>query len=111
MKSYNRLLTLVVVLMVAGSCQKMTRPALGDYPEDYTVTPTTPLRFFASFDSTEAEHSQINKRFRDSISDYPSFFPSSNVSVVPGITGTAFGGGNLVYNNANDFGAASSFTV
>jgi Concanavalin A-like lectin/glucanases superfamily len=112
MKRYNRLLipTVVVLLAMVG-CQKMKRPPLGDYPQDYTTVPTTPLRFFASFDSSAAEHSQINKRFRDSISDYPSFFPSSNVKVAPGITGTSVSGGNLVYNNANDWGASTSFTV
>ncbi len=111
MKLYNRFLTLAVAALVVTSCQKMDRPALGDYPQDYVTTPTTPLRFFASFDSSAAEHSQINKRFRDSISDYPSFFPTSDVRVIPGVTGTAVGGGSVVYNNANDFGASSSFTV
>ena len=112
MKLYNRsLIATAIMLLAMVSCQKMERPPLGDYPQDYTTVPTTPLRFFASFDSSEAEHSQINKRFRDSISDYPSFFPSSNVKVVPGVTGTAESGGTVVYNNANDWGASSSFTV
>lgn len=89
----------------------MTRPALGEYPQDYTTTPTTPLRFFVPFDSTKPDQSQINKRFRDSISDYPSFFPSSDVHVAPGVTGTAEAGGAVVYTNANDWGQSSSFTV
>ena len=112
MNRYKRFLVpTAAVLMAIVSCQKMERPALGDYPQDYTTVPTTPLRFFASFDSSAPEHSQINKRFRDSISDYPSFFPSSNVKVAPGVAGTAVSGGNLVYNNANDWGMSSSFTV
>lgn len=111
MKLFNRFLWSAALIAGITSCQKMDRPALGEYPQDYTTTPTTPLRFFASFDSSKAEHSQINKRFRDSISDYPSFFPSSDVRVIPGVTGTAVSGGTLVYNNANDFGASSSFTV
>jgi hypothetical protein len=111
-KSYLFLFMLSWIFLIAMiSCQKMSRPPLGDYPQDYTTTPTTPLRFFASFDSTKPEHSQINKRFRDSISDYPSFFPSSDVKVIPGISGTAENGGAVVYTNANDFGKASSFTV
>ena len=111
MKLIISLFSIVTAGLVISSCQKMTRPALGDYPEDYTTTPTTPLRFFAPFDSTAPEHSQINKRFRDSISNYPSFFPNSNVTVVPGIKGTAENGGALVYNNANDWGKSNSFTV
>ena len=111
MKIFNRLLILIAVVLVIASCQKMKRPPLGDYPQDYTTTPTTPLRFYANFDSSEAEQSQINKRFRDSISKYPSFFPSSNVKVIPGIRGTAEFGGSVVYNNANDWGNSTSFTV
>ncbi|HEV8286823.1 MAG TPA: LamG domain-containing protein [Chitinophagaceae bacterium] len=100
-----------ISLMAVTSCQKMNRPALGDFPKDYTTTPTTPLRFFVPFDSSAPEHSQINKRFRDSISNYPSFFPSSDVKVVPGIKATAAGGGAVVYTSANDWGKSSSFTV
>ena len=111
MKIFNRFSILALTVTVVASCQKMDRPPLGEYPQDYTTTPTTELRFFTSFDSSSAEHAQINKRFRDSISNYPSFFPSSNVHVFPGITGTAVGGGPLVYTNANDWGASSSFTI
>lgn len=105
--------TLLLVVPVVGimSCQKMERPALGDYPEDYVTVPTTPLRFYANFDSTTPDHRQINKRFRDSISDYPSFFPNSQVSVTTGARGTAPAGGQVVYNNANDWGQSTSFTV
>lgn len=111
MKLIISLFSIVTAGLVITSCQKMTRPPLGDYPEDYTTTPTTPLRFYAPLDSTAPEHSQINKRFRDSISNYPSFFPNSNVTVVPGVKGTAEHGGALVYNNANDWGKSNSFTV
>lgn len=111
MKQTYFFLASCILLIAAISCQKMSRPALGDYPEDYTVTPTTPLRFYVPFDSVSPEQSQINLRFRDSISDYPSFFPSSDVSVIPGATGTAEFGGSVVYTNANDWGMSSSFTI
>ncbi len=112
MKLVNRIfLSLPAMMLLLASCQKMKRPELGDYPQDYTTVPTTPLRFFASMDSSATEHSQINKRFRDSISNYPSFFPSSSVKVIAGAKGTAVSGGTLVYNNANDFGSAQSWTV
>lgn len=111
MKLINRLFSFLSVGLVLASCQKMSRPALGDYPADYTVTPTTPLRFYVPFDSSTAEQKQINKRFGDSISKYPSFFPSSAVSVINGVRGTAEGGGAVIYSNANDWGKSSSFTV
>ena len=111
MKNKKGLLIIAAAIVFGAGCQKMDRPALGDYPQDYTTTPTTPLRFYVPFDSADAEHRQINKRFRDSISNYPSFFPNSNVKVVDGASRTAASGGAVVYNNANDFGASKSFTV
>jgi len=110
-----RLLMVPVAVVVISSCQKMTRPALGDYPQDHTVTPTTSLRFFASFDSTSPEDKQINIRFKDSISSYPSFFPAASISYTTGVHGTAYEGPSdayLSYVNANDFiSTAKSFTV
>lgn len=113
---FNKLLLLLAIGgSVFSSCQKMTRPALGDYPKDVPVTPTTALRFYAPFDSTKADDKQINIRFKDSISGYPSFFPSASISYINGIHGTAFQGTNdsyLTYLNPNDFAAtAQSFTV
>jgi hypothetical protein len=103
--------------IVAGlySCQKLEKPALrSDYPQDHTITPTTPLRFYLSFDSTTAADKQINIRFKDSISGYPSFFPPSSITYGPGVTGTAYQGskdGFIHYLNANDFGNSTSFTI
>jgi len=111
MKIFSGSLILIGVILAIGGCQKMKRPPLGEYPQDYTTTPTTPLRFYVPFDSSKPEHSQINKRFRDSISDYPSFFPASNVKVIQGVRATAEFGGSVVYNNANDWGQSTSFTV
>lgn len=111
------LLKIVAVAMPALailSCQKMDKPTLGDYPQDQTVTPTTPLRFFVSFDSTSAEDNQLNIRFKDSISNYPSFFPDNSISAVPGVHGTAYQGNldkNLSYINSNDWGQSTSFTI
>jgi len=108
-------LTAAVVFGIAvTSCQKMNQPGLGDYEEDVVVTPTTPLRFFVSFDSTSTEDKQVNIRFKDSISGYPSFFPDNSIKVVPGINGTAYEGNldkNLTYLNVNDWGKSTSFTI
>ena len=101
-------------LLAAISCQKMDKPDLGDYPQAEDVTPATPLRFFVNFDSTTAEDAQLNKRFKDSISGYPSFFPDNSIAVIPGVHGTAYLGNkekNLTYLNANDFSKSTSLTV
>jgi len=110
-----KLLILPVAFVVISSCQKMTRPVLGDYPQDHAVTPATPLRFYVSFDSTSPDDKQINIRFKDSISGYPSFFPDKSITIAPGIHGTAvqLSPGNAIkYVNANDFAkAAQSFSM
>jgi hypothetical protein len=93
----------------------MEQPALpSDYPQDIPVTPTTPLRFFLPFDSTSEAAKQLNIRFADSISNYPSFFPDPSTTAVPGVTGTSYQGsyGTFIhYLNANDFGKSTSFTI
>lgn len=111
----SALMTAVAVSGIAlSSCQKMSQPELGDFDQDKVVTPTTPLRFFVSFDSTSAEDKQMNIRFKDSISGYPSFFPDNSIQVVQGVHGTAYKGNldkNLSYLNTNDWGKSTSFTV
>src|ERR1700681_2606792 len=96
------------------SCQKMSTPALGNYPKDINVLPGGNLRFFVSFDSTSTDAKQINIRFADSISGYPSFFPDPSTTFVAGVHGTAYQGSTgtfLHYLTANDFGSAKSFTI
>ncbi|MFL5772037.1 MAG: hypothetical protein ACJ75F_02690, partial [Flavisolibacter sp.] len=108
-------LTAAIVFGVAlSSCKKTSRPELGAYDEDKVVTPTTPLRFFVNFDSVTTEDKQVNIRFKDSISGYPSFFPDNSIKVIPGVHGTAYQGNldkNLSYVNTNDWGKSTSFTV
>lgn len=98
------------------SCQKKETPALGDYPEDYNTTPATALRFYVNFDSTKPEDKQINIRFKDSISGYPSFFPDNSITYGPGVSGSgsSYKGNdskNLIYYNSNDFVKSTSFSV
>jgi len=105
----------VVLVATVISCHKTAQPALpANYPTDKPVTPTTPLRFFLSFDSTAPDDHQLNIRFKDSISTYPSFFPDPAISYTTGVKGTAFQGASgayIHYVNANDFGSSSSFTI
>jgi Concanavalin A-like lectin/glucanases superfamily len=107
------MVALVIGLVIAG-CEKMTRPVLpANYPQDKPVTPTTSLRFFLPFDSTSPADKQLNIRFADSISNYPSFFPDPSTTAVPGVSGTAYQGSlttYLHYYSANDFGSSTSFS-
>jgi hypothetical protein len=109
------LLLVMPIIFGLGSCDKLPRPALPkDYPQDLAVTPTTSLRFYLPFDSTSEADKQINVRFADSISSYPSFFPDPSTMAVPGVTGTAYQGSLgtfLHYYSANDFGSSTSFTI
>lgn len=109
-----KILAAVVTITGFTACQKMERPALGDYEADKLVAPTTPLRFYVNFDSTSADDSKLNQRFKDSISGYPSFFPDVSLTYGPGVHGTAYVGNgdkSLTYVNANDFMKSTSFTV
>lgn len=105
----------LIMILAMISCDKLERPVLPkDYPVDNVVTPTTALRFFLSFDSTSNDDEQINIRFKDSISNYPSFFPDPSIKVMPGVSGSAFQGSSsalIHYVNANDFSKSTSFTI
>jgi len=104
-----------VICVAIVSCQKMSKPALPpDYPTDNPVTPTTPLRFYIPFDSTSPDDAKLNIRFKDSISDYPSFFPPPSIKYTTSVRGTAYQGaldGYIHYFNANDFAKSVSFTI
>lgn len=108
--------TILAIALVIVSCQKMDRPALpSDYPTDHTATPTTSLRFFVSFDSLSDADKQLNIRFKDTISGYPSFFPDASITSITGIRNKGYystSGYFLQYYNTNDFvSTAQSFTV
>jgi hypothetical protein len=105
----------ILLLAALSSCQKLSKPVLGDdYPKDEVTLPPGDLRFYLSFDSTSEDAKQLNIRFADSISGYPSFFPDPSTTYVDGVRGTAYQGSTstfLHYLNANDFGTATSFTI
>jgi|GEM_PF-393296 len=108
---------LLILSVLSGmmSCQKMSQPSLPkNYPQDNVTLPAGPLRFYLNFDSTAEAAKQLNIRFADSLSGYPSFFPDQSTTYVAGVRGTAYQGSTgtyLHYYTANDFGAATSFTM
>jgi len=93
----------VLLLFVAGSCKKLDRPVMGDYPAD-TNPPGGPLKFYAAMDGRSVDSIRAN------------FGVDHNVSYVQGVRGQAvqFDGsknGYVSFPSANDFGASSSFTI
>ena len=100
----------VVLLMalVIASCQKMEKPALGDYPKD-TNPPGGPLKFFAAFDGTTANP------LMNAVDSIRANFPSENpLASTNGITGKAIQGvidKAIKYPGANDFKGATSCTI
>jgi hypothetical protein len=107
----KQLLLLVAFGMIITSCKKLGRPALGDYPTDDQQLPPGELRFYTSFDANSPE---FRYQVADSISQNPTFFTSNPLTIAPGIRGNAISGKDgtaMLYLNANDFKAATSFTI
>ena len=101
-------LVTVLILLVASSCQKMDRPALGDFPED-SNPPGGPLKFYAAFDGTTA-NPQMN-----AVDSIRANFPVDNpLASVDGASGKAIQGTTdkaINYPGANDFKNATSATI
>jgi hypothetical protein len=105
------ILLLLAFGMVITSCKKLGRPALGDYPTDDQQLPGGDLRFYTPFDFASDE---FRFQVADSISNNPSFFDATPLTIIPGVRGNGVQGSDanaIQYLNANDFGQSSSFTV
>lgn len=94
---------LLALLFAMGSCNKPTRPALGDYPKD-TNPPGGPLKFYAAFDGSSVDSVRAN------------FGVNNNVGYGPGISGQALQpdgtqNGFVSFPSANDFAKSTSFTI
>ena len=102
------LLTASVSLLVLAGCQKMDRPALGDYVKD-TNPPGGPLKFYASFDGSSADP------LMNGVDSIRANFPQANpLASVAGISGKAIQGADgkaIYYPSANDFKNVQSFTM
>ena len=105
MKLYKKitgsLLLLSAFSFAISSCQKMERPALGDYPVD-TNPPGGPLEFYVAFDATGVDSTRAN------------FGAENNVTYVDGVNGKAYQGSPTTfvqYGKANNFATATSFTI
>jgi hypothetical protein len=105
MKFLNKAANYSLALFLAGAgfagCQKMDRPALGDYPQD-TNPPGGPLKFYAAFDGNSVDSTRAV------------YGANTKVSFVDGIAGKAMSAGTdgyVVFPSTNDFKTATSFTV
>lgn len=108
-KIYSHLFCLLALSVLVVSCQKLERPALGNYPKDANP-PGGPLKFYAAFDGTTS-NSLLN-----AVDSIRADFPSNNpLQSGPGISGSSLVGDGtdyVKYANANDFiASAGSFTI
>jgi Concanavalin A-like lectin/glucanases superfamily len=98
----------VLVMLIAGSCKKMERPALGNYPQDANP-PGGPLKFYVAFDGTTANP------LMNAVDSTRANFPAVNTGTsADGIHGKSYKGSPTAfakYAGANDFTQSTSFTV
>jgi len=106
---YSQIFPLLGLCILVVSCQKMTRPALGDYPKDANP-PGGPLKFYAAFDGT------TSNALMNAVDSIRADFPSNNpLQSGDGVSGKAIIGNGtdfIKYAGANDFiSTAGSFTI
>ncbi len=96
-------------LMLLASCQKMSKPDMGSYPEDANP-PGGPLAFYVAFDGTTA-----NPLMNAVDSIRANFAADNPLTAVDGIKGKAVKGENkkfIKYAKPNDWAKnAKSFTI
>lgn len=84
---FSRIIILILVLCIAiTSCQKLTRPVLGDYPKDPPTPPYNAQKSSFSFENNTTDDGE------DKLTSI-----SSNISYVAGVTGQAMKVGSLGY--------------
>lgn len=107
-KFVQRAFCIATVIVTVTACQKMERPALGDYPKD-TNPSDGPLRFYTAFDGT------TDDPLMNGVDSILANFPSTNpMTSIDGVNGAAVQGVDqlaIVYPSANDFSKSTSFTV
>ncbi|MBK8952275.1 MAG: hypothetical protein IPM85_08340 [Chitinophagaceae bacterium] len=94
--------------LLLASCQKMDRPALGDYPKDANA-PGGPLKFYAAFDGTTTNPlmNAVDSVRANFASDNP--FTSST-----GVSGKGVTGVNkkfIKYPSFNEWASSKSISI
>lgn len=107
-KKFQQYLTAIALLLLVASCQKMSRPELGNYPVDAN-SPTGPLKFYAAFDGT------TSNPLMNAVDSIRATFPSDNpFTSGAGIAGSGVTGVNqkyIKYPSFNTWAASSSFSI
>lgn len=100
-KIFQNILVVLVILFAGTSCQKLSRPEMGDYPKDANP-PGGPLEFYVAFDGTSVDSTRAN------------FGADNTIEYSDGVSGKAFKGGSksyVQYGKANNFANVTSFTI
>ena len=101
-------LSVLLIAVVATSCQKMDKPELGNYPVDANP-PNGPLKFYVAFDGT------TTNPLMNAVDSIRANFPSDNpFTTVDGIKGKGVTGVNqkfIKYPSFNSWASSSSFTI
>jgi len=108
-KLLQNAIALMALAVLATGCQKMDRPAMGDYPEDANP-PGGPLNFYVAFDGTSGDP------LMNAVDSVRANFASQNpFTSIEGISGKAVQGVNqktIKYGKPNDWAVqAKSFTI
>jgi Concanavalin A-like lectin/glucanases superfamily len=107
-KIFKTALYLLAIVFVFTSCDKLSRPKLGDYPKD-SAQPGGPLKFYVAFDGTTPDP------LMNAVDSVRANFPSENpLASVDGVSGKAVQGNGtqaIKYPSANDFNTATSCTI
>ena len=107
-KIFKYSLLIIGLFIIASGCQKIKRPALGDYTKDANP-PGGPLKFFAAFDGT------TTNPLMNAVDSIRANFPADNPLLsVAGISGKgiqATGTKAIKYPSANDFKGVTSCTI
>lgn len=109
MKNGIKIFIASAVLMLAlFGCQKMEKPAFGDYPTD-SNPPDGPLAFYAAFDGTSSNP------LMNGVDSIRALFPSDNpFTTGDGVRGKALMGVNqkfVKYPSFNTWTSSSSFSI
>ena len=108
-KVFKVLAGFAITALLATGCQKMDRPAMGEFPTD-SNPPGGPLNFFAAFDGT------TTNPLMNAVDSIRATFPSDNpLTSIEGVSGKAVQGANkkfIRYARPNDWAAvAKSFSI
>jgi hypothetical protein len=106
---FTKSLMAACTILLLASCQKMSKPALGDYPRDANP-PGGPLNFYAAFDGT------TTNPLMNAVDSIRANFASDNpLASIDGVSGKAIQGANnkfVKYAKPNDWAVqAKSFTI